>query len=105
MVREVKVQVDVEGKAIEFVLRRLSYGQRNECLRRATTTNLAQQSASIDPYLYNELRLVHSIVTPAEFKDIAKVKDLDISVAEKLIEEVEKLNEVTNPSRTPSGGV
>jgi hypothetical protein len=100
--KEVSFDLEVDGKPVKFAMRRLTFGQRNHCLRQATKADAVAQTAPVDYYLYQELRLVECIIAPVEYKNLMKIRDLPIEVAEKLLETMEKLHEISNPSSAPS---
>jgi hypothetical protein len=83
-----------EGKA-NVKLVKLTFGQRNECLRKATNINPLTQSATLDPYTFSELRLVASIKeAPFPVGDVKVIRDLEPEVGDLLVTTLEKLNEV-----------
>ena len=94
--KEKVVDLDVDGKTHRFVLRSLTYGQRNECLRKSTRMNAMLKTAEVDPFLFNELRVAESIQAPPEFKSLDKVRSLDPELGDKLIVMIDELNGTGN---------
>lgn len=54
-------EIDVKGKPCKVVMEPLTWGLRNEALRKATTIDLATEKATIDGVGFGEWRLVYSI--------------------------------------------
>lgn len=106
---EKTVQVTLIGASspMEVHLKKYSAGERNECTRLAMKAGVkvsrgdreASSQTDVDFVLFNELRLVAAIAAPAELKSLDAIRTkLYPEDYDKLIEEVDKLFEVTPPT-------
>jgi len=93
---EFDVEVDLYGKPVVFKLKPLTYGQRNNCLRRSSVVKVSGTTpdVSVDLYMFNELRLMEAIVEPVVYKTLEKVRELPVEVGDKLIAELDKVSSV-----------
>lgn len=105
--REKEVEMGIGGVLTKVKLRSLKAGQRNEALRKSSKPmNVASGNPimEVDPYTFNEWRLFLSIVEPASLKSMDAIKDLEPVDFDKLVTEVNELNEITPlPSATSEG--
>ena len=100
------VEIKYKGKMEKFVLKPLDWGSNNECLRKATRLNPITQAADLDPYTYNEYRLLMSLIDAPIQINLPNIRKLPRLVGDKLISEVDKLsnmdNETLKKSESPS---
>ena len=94
--KEKEVEIDWEGKKAKVLLRKLSYGDRNECLRKATKINPMTQSGELDPYTFNENRLLKAVKSGpwGAVLTLETVKQFEPEVGDYLVSEIDKLNEL-----------
>jgi len=97
-----EVEVTEIGKDVptKIVLRKYSAGQRNQAYRDAMKirgdVKAANGSYDLDFVLYNELRVLAAIESPAEFKSLQAIRDkLYPEDYDKLVVAVDKLSEVS----------
>lgn len=78
-----------EGKEEKVTIKKLSYGERNDCLRKSTVFNPINQTASLDVYTFNEQRLLKALVK-APFKvDLESIRSLAPELGDKIISEID----------------
>lgn len=99
MLKEVEVTID--GKQVKFSLMSLTYGQRNACLRRATNmrVGMGAQTMDVDPFLFNEYRLIEAIITPAEYKSLDKIRGLPEAAGDALVAALDEVSELNPKSK------
>lgn len=56
-----EIEVNLNGKPCKVEMEALTFGTRNNALRKATTVDLMTQQASIDTIEFGEWRLVYTI--------------------------------------------
>lgn len=104
--QEKEVEIDWNGAKAKVKLRRLTFGQRNDCLRKATKVNPMTASASLDVYTFNEERLMHAIVEAPFTKTMDEIRNLTPEIGDLLITEIDKWEvsaETQKNSVSPSG--
>ena len=81
-----EIEIDYKGKKEKVVLRTLSWGENNDCVRAGMKDN------KLDFVLQQELRLVKSIEkAPFEVK-IETLRELPVNIGDKLFNAMQKLN-------------
>ena len=102
---EKEVEVKLDGAPVKFVVRKLKYGERNECMKKVSKWRVnsltGQPEPELDPYSYNEERLARSIVRgPVEWdkKTMAEKKtyvlELPEDVGDMLIRAIESMSKL-----------
>jgi len=87
---EQKIEVMFEGKKVELTLRRLTWGQINESVRKSIT--YINGKKEIDVMLQKELQVVYSIKNAPFTVNLDNVRKLDWKDGERLDEAFQKLN-------------
>lgn len=99
MSKEIVVDIEYEGKPAQVTLRKITYGERNEIIRKALGGGkikyYSEESTvvEIDPFDMRETLLLKSIKeAPFPHETIQHIRDLDAEIADKIIEKAEELN-------------
>ena len=56
-----ELEIELNGKPCKVKMEGLTFGERNEALRKSTNVDLATQTAKVDTILFGEWRLIYSI--------------------------------------------
>jgi len=56
-----EVEIELNGKPCKVIMEALTFGERNNALRKATKVDLMTQSAKVDTIEFGEWRLVYTI--------------------------------------------
>ena len=56
-----EVEIELNGKPCKVIMEALTFGERNNALRKATKVDIVTQSASVDTIEFGEWRLVYTI--------------------------------------------
>ena len=99
---EVKIQYN--GKEETVKLRKLKWGENNDCVRKATT--MIKGESNMDMVTLHELRLLKSIEESPFPKTLEALRDLDQDVGDAIFSAVQKINvideELKKNLETPS---
>lgn len=106
--QEKVIEVTWHGKPVKIVLQELSYPQRNDCLRKSTTTDVIAQTARVDVYKFNELRLALAIQkTVPDLQAFIKSPECPSGLGDMLLKELDAMGaldaETQKNSPSPSG--
>lgn len=99
-----EVEIEYKGKIEKVKLKRLSWGQNNDCIRKATS--MVKGQSQLDQVTMHELRLLASIEEAPFQKNVEELRELDFKVGDKLFNEMQKLNSLSEDDKknldTPS---
>lgn len=96
-----EIEIEWNGKKEKVVIRKLGFAERNTFMEKFTETKLIGDSAQvfIHPFKMKTLAL-QTCVVEAPFKtDIASLESLDPDVGDKIYEEIEKFNKLSQTKK------
>ena len=100
-----EIEIDYKGKKEMVVLRTLSWGENNECVRKGVITK-SDGSKDFDFIIQQENKLLKSIEKAPFDLTIESLRKLPSNIGDKLFTEMMKLNkldgDVTKNLNTPS---
>jgi len=99
-----EVKIQYEGKDEVVILRKLKWGENNDCVRKSTS--VVKGVTELDQVTLHEQRLLKSIETAPFEKTIEGIRDLEQGMGDLLFNKMQELNTVngeqTKNLETPS---
>lgn len=94
---EVEVDITWEGKPAKVVIKRLSFGERNDVMRQAIGGKVRYMSEEstmieVDPFLMREILLLKALKEAPFPKTMDGVRSLPADIADLLVQKAEEVN-------------